>query len=607
MPGNKEQTGGGRARRCWRSGAGAGSALGAAPGAPRRTRGTRAAPGAPRAATSQPPLPGPGSSAPPGAEPRPGPRRREPGPSRAGTGAAPGSAAGRSRADPAGPARGSGSPGHTPDGHTDGRADTQTAPCRHTPGPSRAPHTRGARAGAADRDRDRDRDRYRARVAPSPPCRPEPPLANLPPPSPGSLCGPGRAGPCRGCPGPGLGGDKAGAAAAAALTYIGVAESLLRVDGRAAAAVGRGGPGEQQHRQPGQQAGQRGGHGAGGCGLSDPADKASSTAGPGRAAADRRRSSGPPPPPLPGPSPLSAASPRSWRLPPAAAEPRVLMRSGAPLLLLCMARGQPGCAQLPPLRGMRLRAQLAPPSAPPPRPAPGTGHPQPPDPRPAAHRPPPRFHRPGPGRGRAAAAEGQRRGPGCPPGGAGTGTGRGWGWGRSRALLAELAPSPQAGAVVMSVPKHFLSCRLLRLISPPLCSPCFLPPLLLPPPPLGGHSWPMTITGGPTWLRGARSPPAPSPWPTALRPGAHPQNPPAHPCPGCRRCWGAAGPPVPILQGPALPQAGLCRPQHGQAGHRGHTGWPALRPHSLLPGQPLATEPGHDCPWLKEVSEPLVL
>lgn len=80
--------------------------------------------------------------------------------------------------------------------------------------------------------------------------------------------------------GRGLGG--LGAGLPAALTYVGVAEGLLRVDGRAAAGVGRTGPAEQQHRQPGQQAGQRGGHGAG---LRPPGPDPAPTAGPGRAAA----------------------------------------------------------------------------------------------------------------------------------------------------------------------------------------------------------------------------------------------------------------------------------------------------------------------------------
>lgn len=259
MPGNKEQTGGDRARRGWLSRAGCWLR---AP-ARCRARGGRArrAPASPGAVSSPRchvpsrfnqswKRPGSGrvtGAARRGARPRGGSRA----PLRrllASPGDAPGSGAGRGRegrvcVSPPRPetARRAGRDGRTHPGRTDG-----PRPAAHLLPPTHPRAGRGAepapRAGARS---------LPARSAPT--FRPFPRREVRA----GRGCRGSCRGSCRGLRGPA--GTKA-RGRRAALTYVRVAEGLLRVDGRAAAGVGRAGPAEQQHRQPGQQAGQRGGH-----------------------------------------------------------------------------------------------------------------------------------------------------------------------------------------------------------------------------------------------------------------------------------------------------------------------------------------------------------
>lgn len=278
-----------------------------------------------------------------------------------------------------------------------------------------------------------------------------------PPPPPRSLRGAApRRGAVRGRAGPR--GDKA-------LTYVGVAEGLLRVDGRAAARVGRAGPAEQQHRQPGQQAGQRGpGHRAAAAAQRRVPESLIHRR-PGRAAHPpirrrkvwvRRRG---PPSGFAGAAAAAALRCLLWRcfLPLAAAKPRFLMCSGDSLLLLCMARGQPVSAPAP--RRIRLRAELSPPARPGPARASRHG------------RGPSAVH---PGRCLGADGAAQRR----DRAGSAPGVGRRHG---TRARLTALAPGPRRAEQQIAGRAALCLCP---SISSPSCSSSSSPPAApLPPPP----------------------------------------------------------------------------------------------------------------------------
>lgn len=383
-----------------------------------------------------------------------------------------------------------------------GRGGHTPLPAADTPTHPRGPHTCrccGARPGPLRQPR----PSVRPSLRPAPTFRPPPPPRSLRGAAPRRGAVRGRAGPR---------GDKA-------LTYVGVAEGLLRVDGRAAARVGRAGPAEQQHRQPGQQAGQRGpGHRAAAAAQRRVPESLIHRR-PGRAAHPpirrrkvwvRRRG---PPSGFAGAAAAAALRCLLWRcfLPLAAAKPRFLMCSGDSLLLLCMARGQPVSAPAP--RRIRLRAELSPPARPGPARASRHG------------RGPSAVH---PGRCLGADGAAQRR----DRAGSAPGVGRRHG---TRARLTALAPGPRRAEQQIAGRAALCLCP---SISSPSCSSSSSPPAApLPPPPPPAPLPPLPLGRS----RGSASPPCPAALGSLPRARSTPRKS-AHPL------LDAAGMSVPVAQ-----------------------------------------------------------